>query len=148
MMPTNRTHLGLATIAVVACSFSTGCTKEPALEAAPSMVPSTSATGLELYVAYCQSCHGTTGKGDGPVAPLLTVATPDLTTMITRYGEYPEELVASTMDGRAEIAAHGTREMPVWGNLWSDPNNPLAEETMASEIQKLVTFLRTIQADS
>ena len=133
---------------VVACSCSTGCTKEPAVEAAPSMVPATSSTGLELYVTYCQSCHGTNAKGDGPVAPLLKVATPDLTTMIARYGEYPEELVASTIDGRADIEAHGTREMPVWGNLWNDPDNPLTEETMASEIQKLVTFIRSIQADS
>ena len=148
MTKPNQKFLGLAALVVVACSFGTGCTKEPAVEEVPSMVPAASATGLELYVTYCQSCHGTAGKGDGPVAPLLKVGAPDLTTIVTRYGEFPEELVASTLDGRAETASHGTREMPVWGNLWNDPDNPMAEAALAEVIQKLVTFVRSIQADS
>jgi mono/diheme cytochrome c family protein len=35
--------------------------------------------GRELYVIHCSPCHGDTGRGDGPVAAVLSEKTPDLT---------------------------------------------------------------------
>ena len=29
------------------------------------------ANGTTLYVTYCLPCHGSTGEGNGPVAPML-----------------------------------------------------------------------------
>lgn len=40
--------------------------------------------GEFAYARYCRSCHGPTGKGDGPYAASLTPPPADLTT-----GEYP-----------------------------------------------------------
>ncbi len=108
-------------------------------------VPSASATGLELFVTYCQGCHGVRGEGDGPVAPLLKVAPPDLTRLVEKYGEFPEELVASTVDGRAMVESHGSREMPVWGNVWANTEDPLAEERLREQILRVVEFVRSIQ---
>ena len=33
-------------------------------------------------------------------------------------GKYPSERVASTIRGDVDVPAHGTREMPIWGNLF------------------------------
>ena len=40
--------------------------------AAQDATPS-SASGKEMYLAYCAVCHGVDGKGDGPVASLLRI---------------------------------------------------------------------------
>ncbi|MET0660847.1 MAG: cytochrome c, partial [Steroidobacteraceae bacterium] len=73
-------------------------------------------TGEELYQRFCASCHGTTGRGDGPVSHYFTVEVPDLTLIARRAsGTYPYERVVRIIDGRHTLAAHGSRAMPVWG---------------------------------
>jgi mono/diheme cytochrome c family protein len=73
-------------------------------------------SGMEMYQSFCASCHGVAGKGDGPVAPLVKVGVPDLTRIAQRDGgEFPTEDVKRTIDGRFDRAAHGARDMPVWG---------------------------------
>lgn len=36
--------------------------------------------GKQMYVRHCRSCHGITGKGEGPRAPKLTHSIGDFTT--------------------------------------------------------------------
>jgi mono/diheme cytochrome c family protein len=75
-------------------------------------------SGDELYRTYCASCHGLDGKGGGPAAEALKRQPPDLTTISKRNGgKFPEFRVGNIIDGYETIAAHGTREMPVWGDL-------------------------------
>ena len=38
--------------------------------------------GRRLYVSYCQLCHGTDGKGDGPLAKAMQISPADLTTTV------------------------------------------------------------------
>jgi len=38
--------------------------------------------GRRLYVSYCQLCHGTDGKGDGPLAKAMQIDVADLTTTV------------------------------------------------------------------
>jgi mono/diheme cytochrome c family protein len=72
--------------------------------------------GRLLYVRYCASCHGREGHGDAMAADALRERPPDLTTIARRReGWFPERTVEEIVDGR--FAAHGTREMPVWGHL-------------------------------
>jgi len=82
--------------------------------------PRTSATsGKEMYLAYCATCHGKEGKGDGPVASELKVPPPDLTTLSKRNsGKFPSVQVVNTITGRAGVPAHGSKEMPVWGPVF------------------------------
>lgn len=73
------------------------------------------------YDSSCASCHGLGGKGDGPVARHLSSRPSDLTTIAQRNGgAFPTQLVWEMIDGRTtkSVGAHGTRDMPVWGNVY------------------------------
>lgn len=72
--------------------------------------------GKVEYESSCASCHGLSGKGDGPLARALVSQPSDLTTLAKRNGGvFPAQRVHEIIDGRKEVEAHGTREMPVWG---------------------------------
>lgn len=72
--------------------------------------------GKREYDSNCASCHGLKGKGDGPYKPFLTKSPTDLTTLSKRNaGVYPFSSVYAIIDGRHDVAAHGPRDMPVWG---------------------------------
>jgi mono/diheme cytochrome c family protein len=105
-------------------------------------------TGEELYVRHCASCHGTSGKGDGPVAPSLTRPTPDLTTL-ARQGRFDEANLMAIIDGRRVVPSHGPREMPVWGAVFSagHEEEPYQEYTTLLHTETLVEYLRTIQEE-
>lgn len=82
---------------------------------------SSAALGRLDYLAHCASCHGKTGRGDGPVNPFLRSPSPDLTRIAQRHGgQFPQELVWETVDGRrlTEPGVHGSRDMPVWGDTF------------------------------
>lgn len=106
-------------------------------------------SGVRLYQVYCSSCHGLTGHGDGPIQPLLKRGVPDLTTLSERNGgKFPAEQVRQIVDGRSMPAAHGVREMPVWGFEFygsNAPNEQLARKQADETIQRLIDYLRTIQ---
>ena len=55
-------------------------------------------------------------KATESLASVLKVPPADLTTLARRNGGYfPLTAVSEIIDGRTLIAAHGTREMPIWG---------------------------------
>lgn len=81
--------------------------------------PTSAASGPEMYTNYCAVCHGTDGKGNGPAAQSLKTPPPNLTTLArTNGGKYPSLKVASVIRGEANLPAHGTKDMPVWGSLF------------------------------
>jgi mono/diheme cytochrome c family protein len=91
-----------------------------ALAAAAVMNPDAgsaeSKAGKDLYIRYCASCHGVDAKGGTALSKLMSIPTPDLTRIAARRnGWFPEVVVREIVDGR--YAAHGPREMPVWGTL-------------------------------
>jgi mono/diheme cytochrome c family protein len=131
----------------------TGCaseeTAEPAdVEETPSEV--VALTGQQLYERHCQSCHGPEGKGQGSMTDELTKDLPDLTQLQAQNdGVFPEEYVRRMIDGREMISAHGTRQMPIWGNIWASSDGVPSEEQAARQrIDKLINFLRSIQETS
>lgn len=77
--------------------------------------------GQALYGAYCAVCHGPDARGRGPMAGSLKAASPDLTRIAERHGGvYPDALVERIISGDEPLpAGHGTREMPVWGPIFS-----------------------------
>lgn len=104
--------------------------------------------GGEYFHLYCSSCHGRDGQGDGPVASYLTTEPPDLTTIAARRdGTFPEQELAKIIDGRTEVAAHGTREMPVWGRRLGEPltGMPHKDVSLRGQTLLLVEYLRSIQ---
>lgn len=106
-------------------------------------------SGAQLFARFCASCHGAQGRGDGPVAASLKVEVPDLTRLVRRPGDaFPTEQVRRIVDGRAVLAAHGARRMPVWGYEFatataSDPDSGAAQAAVL--VDRLVEYLRTLQ---
>src|SRR5579872_4983484 len=75
-----------------------------------------SVEGPELYRAYCATCHGADGKGNGPAAEALKTKPADLTALTRNsHGQFPVARVRDTITGDSVVAAHGSREMPIWG---------------------------------
>ena len=83
--------------------------------------PTSAASGEEMYKNYCAVCHGIDGQGNGPAAEALKVPPTDLTVLSQKNGgKYPSMKVAAIIRGEETLAAHGTKEMPIWGHLfWS-----------------------------
>ena len=77
--------------------------------------------GPALYKAYCAACHGNDGKGGGPMAQSLKVRPTDLTHISSRNGgKFPLAKIEHVISGEQEVpAGHGTREMPLWGPIFS-----------------------------
>jgi mono/diheme cytochrome c family protein len=97
--------------------------------------------GVQLYKRLCASCHGPEGAGDGPVAASLRNRPPDLAGIAARRGgQFPDDKLRQIIDGRAGVAAHGGRDMPVWGN-----DLKLAGADPEALITRLVGHLRTLQ---
>lgn len=103
--------------------------------------------GRHSYTAFCASCHGAEGRGDGPVATALTTPPTDLTRIQQQNGgTFPTDSVYAYIDGRADVQAHGTREMPVWGNIWMEQEGqPVRAEVVQQRINELVEYIRTLQ---
>src|SRR3954469_24677628 len=85
-----------------------------------SPAPYTSpASGQEMYKAYCASCHGVDGKGNGPAASALKNPLPDLTTIKARNGgKFPSAHIIQVVRGDSNSPAHGSKDMPVWGPVF------------------------------
>jgi mono/diheme cytochrome c family protein len=119
------------------------------LLAACGQEPAAEASGRDMYVRYCASCHGSEGRGDGPLAPSLTRLPADLTQLAKKNGgNYDERAVMSAIDGRREVVEHGTRDMPVWGAVFEEEGRgepyPAYHGLLQSRL--LVDYLATIQA--
>jgi mono/diheme cytochrome c family protein len=102
-------------------------------------------TGSRLFRTYCASCHGTTGRGNGPVADLLRRMPPDLTQFTRRNGGvFPSERVYRIIDGR-DVPSHGDREMPVWGDALREAPGGGTAAAVKARIDAIVRYLAGIQ---
>jgi len=105
--------------------------------------------GAELFAKHCAACHGSGGGGDGPLAAELAVPPANLRTIRERHGEFDESFVLSTIDGRRAVAAHGPREMPVWGDVFASELTarrvPRPQATALMRAQLLTDYIRTLQ---
>jgi mono/diheme cytochrome c family protein len=102
--------------------------------------------GADLYQAYCAVCHGKTAKGDGPMGRNLKVAPPDLTHIATRDGgKFPRQRIEQILSGEAAVeAGHGTREMPLWGPIFSQI--AWDQDLGRVRIDSLAKYLEQLQA--
>lgn len=108
--------------------------------------------GKREYDSNCASCHGTSGKGNGPLGELLRRSPPDLTTLTKRNGGvFPVSRMYETIEG-ANVPSHGSRDMPVWGSDYRTkageyygemPYDP--EAFVRSRILALVEYLNRLQ---
>lgn len=101
--------------------------------------------GDNLYKAYCASCHGEDGRGNGPMAAWMKVAPSDLTLIARRNaGKFPIERVDRIISGVEPLpSGHGTRAMPVWGPVFSQVTRD--QDLGKVRIDNLARYLRDIQ---
>ncbi len=102
--------------------------------------------GPNLYKAYCAVCHGADAKGNGPMAMFLKTPPSDLTRISSRnHGMFPLEKVRRIIAGEDSVAAgHGTRQMPVWGPIFSQI--AWDQDLGRVRIDNLARYLETLQA--
>lgn len=99
-------------------------------------------SGVEMYKTWCASCHGLLGKGDGPAAAALKIAPADLTQLAKKNGgKFPMEKVRNYIDGTKEVASHGSRDMPVWGNFF----RRLGQDDVTYRIVTLANYVASLQ---
>lgn len=116
-----------------------------AATAAQTPAPTPAARGERLYRVYCASCHGTSGRGDGPVAGALKIPPSDLT-RLREHGTFPTDRVTAAIDGRREVRGHGPGGMPVWGMSFQERGRDSDQERQAREqIRDLVAYLESVQ---
>lgn len=103
-------------------------------------------SGKEMYKSYCAVCHGTAAKGDGPAAPALKMQPTDLTLLAKNNdGKYPAAHVAAVIRGQADLTAHGSKDMPIWGPLFSSISQG-HEAEVQQRVANLVDYINTLQA--
>ena len=104
--------------------------------------------GQQYFVRYCSACHGMTGRGDGPAAPALRTPPADLTRIAQRRGgHFPVAEMAAVIDGRTVVPAHGSREMPIWGERFGEMGGggSVGEEVIRGNLLVLIEYLQAIQ---
>ena len=82
------------------------------------------------------------------MAASLKVPPPDLTQIAKRAGgKFDEQAVLAYIDGRRAVAAHGPRQMPVWGAVFGEElrGAPYAEYVTLLESRALMDYLRSLQ---
>lgn len=75
--------------------------------------------GEREFKSHCAGCHGLDGMGNGPFVEFLTKKPGSLTNLAQKnQGIFPYSQVYEIIDGRYQIGAHGTRDMPIWGDRY------------------------------
>ena len=104
------------------------------------------ASGPEMYHAYCASCHGTDGLGNGPVAQHLKLAVPNLTLLAREHqGTFPTAQVEQVIRGEVGVKSHGVKDMPVWGPFFLSLDHS-QEPVVRIRVANLIRHLEQLQA--
>lgn len=107
--------------------------------------PTATLNGVDLFKEYCAVCHGNDAKGSGPAADALKKRPADLTQLARKNGgAFPELHVMNFIKGQDVVAAHGSRDMPVWGSIFSQmSSNP---DLVQVRTYALLKYLEELQA--
>lgn len=109
--------------------------------------------GQEEYRLHCAACHGLEGRGDGPIGQILKTPAPNLAMITERNGgKFPVQKIYDIIEGSSVVAAHGTRDMPLWGDRYrrqTKPQTPdqasMSNDQAQQHVLSLVYYLGTLQ---
>jgi mono/diheme cytochrome c family protein len=140
-----KSKIGAYIITGTFLALAVGAAQKKAPETAPERQVLDSFKGPELFMAYCATCHGRDAKGGGPMAASLRIAPTDLTRIAARNGgKFPFLQVQRIISGEQQPpSTHGTREMPVWGPIFSEVS--WDQDLGRVRIYSLAMYLETIQ---
>jgi mono/diheme cytochrome c family protein len=119
-MPSHSCRLTVGAL-LLSVSLGSSQTQTPKTQPSEATKLIDSIQGPALYSAYCAVCHGSDLKGGGPLAKSLRRTPADLTRIASRNkGDFPIARIERIIAGQEPLeAGHGTREMPVWGPIFS-----------------------------
>lgn len=107
--------------------------------------------GRAHFYTHCATCHGLEGRGDGPMAGVLTIPPTNLTELAAQNGgTFPLIRVVKRIDGRDPLVAHGS-PMPIYGDFFEGSFDvpmkaPSGQPILASTpVVDLVAYLLEIQ---
>jgi len=133
-------RLVLVAVVFLACSAG-AAVAQPTIKQEPIKKVPISDAPL-MFNTYCAVCHGREGKGNGPAAAALAKVPADLTRISARNGgKFPDVRVRRYIEGLDEVAAHGTRDMPMWGGLF----NALSRDTARLRVAALADYVKSLQ---
>lgn len=138
-----------AAAAVISASFALGLGSSAFAQEAQDI-------GRYEYHVSCAVCHGDTGKGDGPLMKYYGKTATDLTTLQkNNFGAFPFDRVYEVVDGRQMVRGHGTSDMPVWGDVYSQRQQSYlfgfgtakdSESYVRGRIVALIGYIYSLQA--
>jgi nucleotide-binding universal stress UspA family protein len=100
----------------------------------------------EVFRTYCVMCHGSSARGDGPLASSLKRKPANLAEIAMRNGGvFPSDLVFRTIDGRQKVQGHGGPDMPVWGDAFKKSQEGGSESAVKERINDLVEYIESLQ---
>lgn len=113
--------------------------------------PQVNAAGKELYHQHCSVCHGVDGKGNGSLYDAnstdksVRVPPADLTLLSQRNGgKFPVARVRDAIYSKGPIPAHGTPDMPAWGDVfYSSKSDP---KLIEARVRNLTAYIESLQA--
>jgi len=95
--------------------------------------------------------------GNGPVARALRTRPANLRLLEKNHGGvFPEQEIRDFVDGTKDMAAHGSREMPIWGLAFQYRGGPVGDihgpppaskAEVDRRIELLVDYIRSIQTE-
>lgn len=104
--------------------------------------------GRAMYAAYCASCHGVTGKGDGPAAPAFRQVPTNLTLLAkNNRGKFPTLLVMHTVKFGPSARVRGNIQMPVWNDNFSRMHWYSDDSIPQIRTRVLTEYIKTLQAE-
>jgi mono/diheme cytochrome c family protein len=107
--------------------------------------PTATLNGADLFKEYCAVCHGSDAKGSGPAADALKKRPADLTQLARKNGgNFPELHVMNYIKGQDIVAAHGSRDMPVWGSIFSQMSSN--QDLVQVRVYALLKYIEEVQA--
>jgi mono/diheme cytochrome c family protein len=108
--------------------------------------------GGELFHQNCSVCYGVDGKGPGSgstydpesIEPKKRVKPANLTILSEQNaGKFPADRVRNAIYNKDSIPAHGTPDMPAWGNVFyllkSRP------KVLEERVRDLTAYIESIQ---
>ena len=104
--------------------------------------------GKKSYMKHCATCHGPSGTGDGVAANTFNRKPVDLTLLAKNNGgKFPTMMVINIVKGDTSVPAHGTREMPVWGEIVGHPlkGDMYGKDEAEAKILEIANYLQSIQ---
>jgi mono/diheme cytochrome c family protein len=136
---------GLWCLAGLLVSLSAGSTR-PAAAQEPTKADALAAgRGAVVFQRFCAACHGASADGKGVLAGELRTKVPDLRQLQKNNGgTFPFTKVVKAIDGRQTIRAHGSPDMPAWGDALKDTEGRAAP-TVEEAVSNLTHYLWTLQ---